>query len=193
MAFCEYFIPTAAFFAAEESRTLLGAEEMGGYLATAVFVVINVFVAYFVIKKFVFKPILGIIKKREEMIRASVMEADKSNEEAKAYALQSKQSVDESRIQAASIIEEARENAKKETEIIICKANESASEIISRAEKDAKRMKKAALDEMKDEISDLAVEVASRVLGELVSADKLRTLADNYTAEVLEEEVTKLG
>ena len=177
----------------EATRSLLGPEEMGGYAATAVFVIINVLVAYIVIKKLIFKPIIKIIKKREEQIKTQVEEASQSNKEAKEYAEQSKQSIDEARVQASAIIDEAKDNANKQAEVIISNANEEAAEIIARAERDAKGMKKAALDEMKDQISDLAVVISSRILGDVLSADKLKTLANNYTAEVLEEEVNKLG
>jgi seryl-tRNA synthetase len=50
----------------------------------------------------------------------------------------------------------------------------------------------AALEEMKDEISDLAVTISGKVLGEVVSEEKLKSMSDKYTDEVLREEVNKL-
>ena len=45
---------------------------------------------------------------------------------------------------------------------------------------------------MKDEISDLAVTISGKVLGEVVSEEKLKSMSDKYTDEVLREEVNKL-
>ncbi|MCQ2528518.1 MAG: F0F1 ATP synthase subunit B [Saccharofermentans sp.] len=181
--------------AAEEAQesSLFSPDQFAGYAVTALFTIINVIIAYIIIKLFVFKPIMKAIKNREALIKSQVEDAQKSNEEAKEYAATSKQSIDDARVQASGIIEEAKDSASKQSEVIISKANEDAANIIARAEEEAKRMKKAALDEMKDEISDLAVAIASRVLGDVVAADKIKTLANNYTNEVLEEEVNKIG
>lgn len=177
---------------AQES-SLFSPDQFAGYAVTAVITIVNVIVAYIIIKLFVYKPISKAIKNREALIKSQVEEAQKSNEEAKEYAATSKQAIDDARVQASGIIEEAKDSASKQSEVIISKANEDAANIIARAEEEAKRMKKAALDEMKDEISDLAVAIASRVLGDVMAADKIKTLANNYTNEVLEEEVNKIG
>lgn len=177
--------------AAESS--LFSPDQFAGYTVTGIVTIINVLVAYFIIKLFVYKPISKAIKNREELIKSQVEEAQKSNEEAKTYVATSKQSIDDARVEASRIIDEAKANADKQSEVIIAKANEDAANILARAEEEAKRMKKAALDEMKDEISDLAVAISSRVLGDVMAADKIKTLANNYTNEVLEEEVNKLG
>ncbi|MCQ2532407.1 MAG: F0F1 ATP synthase subunit B [Saccharofermentans sp.] len=177
---------------AQES-SLFSPDQFAGYAVTAVITIVNVIVAYIIIKLFVYKPISKAIKNREALIKSQVEEAQKSNEEAKEYAATSKQAIDDARVQASGIIEEAKDSASKQSEVIISKANEDAANIIARAEEEAKRMKKAALDEMKDEISDLAVAIASRVLGDVMAADKIKTLANNYTNEVLKEEVNKIG
>ena len=176
-----------------QESSLFSPDQFAGYAVTAVITIVNVIVAYIIIKLFVYKPISKAIKNREALIKSQVEEAQKSNEEAKEYAATSKQAIDDARVQASGIIEEAKDSASKQSEVIISKANEDAANIIARAEEEAKRMKKAALDEMKDEISDLAVAIASRVLGDVVAADKIKTLANNYTNEVLEEEVNKIG
>lgn len=176
-----------------QESSLFSPDQFAGYAVTAVITIVNVIVAYIIIKLFVYKPISKAIKNREALIKSQVEEAQKSNEEAKEYAATSKQAIDDARVQASGIIEEAKDSASKQSEVIISKANEDAANIIARAEEEAKRMKKAALDEMKDEISDLAVAIASRVLGDVMAADKIKTLANNYTNEVLEEEVNKIG
>ena len=187
------FINMVALAQEATESSLFSPDQFAGYAVTAIVTIINVFIAYIIIKKLIFKPILKAIKNREEMIKSQVEDTQKSNDEAKEYAATSKQSIDDARVEAAKIIDEAKLSADKQSAVIIAKANEDASAILDRAEQESKRMKKAALDEMKDEISDLAVEIASRVLGDVMSADKIKTLANNYTNEVLEEEVNKLG
>lgn len=177
----------------EVERSLFSADEVGGYAVTALFTIINLLVAYIVIKKFVFKPIMGIINKREELINSQIADAEKSKAEAAAHEEESRKAIESARIEAASIVDASKETAEKQAEVILAKAKEEAADIIRRAEEDSKRMKKAALDEMKDELSDLAVVIAGRVLGDALSAEELKPIADKQTAEVLKNEVNKLG
>lgn len=177
----------------EAESGLFTADQFGGYAVTFLFTIINVLVAYLVIKKFVFKPVMGILKNREDKIRASLEEAEKAASEAKENAEISKKAIEDARIEASEIIESSKENAEKQAEVIKGKADEEANEIVSRAEADAKRIKRVALEEMKDEISDLAVTISGKILGEVVSEESLKEMSDKYTDEVLKEEVNKLG
>ena len=179
--------------ALEEDSSLFSADQLGGYAVTALFTVINVFITYLIIKKLLFKPIIGIMKNRQDQINNSLEEAEKAAQEAKKHEEDSKKAIEDARIEASEIIENSRENAEKQAEIIKEKANDDASGILSRAESDSKRMKKVALEEMKDQISDLAVVISGKVIGDVVSESKLKELSDKYTDEVLENEVNKIG
>lgn len=178
---------------AAEEPGLFSPEQLGGYAVTFILAICNVVVAYLVIKFLLFKPIMGIISKRQALIDASVDDAKKVAEDAKNSSEESKKTIEAARIQASEIIESSKVNADKQSEIIIAKANSDASAIIARAENDAKRIKKAALEEMKDEISDLSVVIAQKILGDVIAEDKLNSLATKYTKEVLDDEVNKLG
>lgn len=178
---------------AAEEPGLFSPEQLGGYLVTFILAICNVIVAYIVIKFVLFKPIMGIIAKRQALINQSVEDAKKISEDAKVSSEESRKTIEEARIQASEIIDNSKVNADKQGEIILAKANEEAAAIIARAENDAKRIKKAALEEMKDQISDLAVVIAGKILGEVVAEEKLVSMSKKHTNEVLEEEVKKLG
>lgn len=53
-----------------------------------------------------------------------------------------------------------------------------ASEIISRATEDARRMHNAMLDQMRDEVADLAISIASKVVGSLINDAHQNDLRD---------------
>jgi len=177
-------------FALEEPESsLISADQMAGYAVTALFVLINVVVAFIVIKLFVFKPLFKMIKNRQEALNNELDGAAAKNEEAEGNLSESKKSIENARIKASGIIEEARENAEKQAEGIIKKAQEDASEILARAEEDAKRMKRSAMDELKDDIADLAVQVAERVLGDAVPKASLMESAKKHTDALIGSEV----
>lgn len=172
-----------------EQTSLFSADQMGGYAATILVTIINVAVAFIVIKLFVFKPILKAIKNREELIAGELKDAEEAKKEAELNAENSKQIIDDARAEASRILEEAHEDAGKQAQIIKGKASEEAAEMIERAENEVLRMKKVTIEQMKDEISDLAVEVAGRVIGDVVEHDKLTLLARKHTDELAGEEV----
>ena len=172
-----------------EQTSLFSADQMGGYAATILVTIINVAVAFIVIKLFVFKPILKAIKNREELIAGELKDAEEAKKEAELNAENSKQIIDDARAEASRILDEAHEDAGKQAQIIKGKASEEAAEMIERAENEVLRMKKVTIEQMKDEISDLAVEVAGRVIGDVVEHDKLTLLARKHTDELAGEEV----
>ncbi|MBR3533587.1 MAG: F0F1 ATP synthase subunit B [Clostridiales bacterium] len=172
-----------------EQTSLFSADQMGGYAATILVTIINVAVAFIVIKLFVFKPILKAIKNREELIAGELKDAEEAKKEAELNAETSKQIIDDARAEASRILDEAHEDAGKQAQIIKGKASEEAAEMIERAENEVLRLKKVTIEQMKDEISDLAVEVAGRVIGDVVEHDKLTLLARKHTDELAGEEV----
>ena len=178
--------------AAEES-SLFSADQMGGYAATILITIFNVLLVFIFFKIVLFKPILGVIKKREEQINANIENAEKSETEAANNAEVSKQAIDDARAEASQILEDARADAEDQAKIIKMKAKEEAEEILDRAQAEVLRMKKVSIEQMKDEISDLAVEVAGRVIGDVVEHDKLKDLAVKHTEELIEEEVDSVG
>jgi len=178
---------------AETESSLFSADQFGGYAVTALFTIINLLAAFIVIKTFVFKPIMKAMHKREELINSRIDEAEKSKVEAKNNAEESRKAIDDARVEAAGIVEASKENAEKQASIIIETAKNDASEIIKRAEEDSKRMKKAALEDMKDELSDLAVIIAGKIIGDALSTDKLKAIADEQAEAVIKDEVNKLG
>ncbi len=177
---------------ATEKSSLFSADQMGGYAATILITIFNVAIAYIFIKFVIFKRILKIIKNREELIASRIDDAEKAKAEAEANAETSKQTIADARVEASKILEDARIDAQKQSEIITKKASDEAAEIIARAENEVIRMKKVAIEEMKDEISDLSVEVAGKVIGDVVEHDKLKDLAVKHTDALVGGEVGTL-
>lgn len=169
-----------------QEEGLLSPDQFAGYAVTALCTVINLLVAYFVLKRFVFKPIIKMINSRQDKIKSEVLEAEKATTEANAIREENKSQIDQAHCDAAEIIEDAKVNTEKQAEQILAKANAEVDEMMQHAQEETQRMKKAALDEMKDEISDLAVSIAGKVIGDAVSESRLKDLSDARTAELLQ-------
>lgn len=184
--YCEYI---DLILAAEEKSGLFTPDQFAGYAVTAVFTVINLLVAYIVIKKFVYKKVIDAMHDRRDALNNELTSAEQANAEATKTAEERDQIIDDAKIRASEIIEEAKSNADKQADNIVKNAEDEAAAIIARAEDDAAKLRISSIENMKDDISDLAVAVAERILGDAVPHDGLVALAEKHTEEVINAEV----
>ena len=187
VVFSQLQIITVGVSEAEES--LIGPEQVAGYAVTAIFVIIGLLVSYVVLKKFLFKPIFAIIHKRQEKVLAELTDASEKNAQAQAYLDEAQAAIDGSKTEASDIIVQARVQADKQAKSIVEKARNEASETMKKAERDAKHTHDAMLDQMRDEISDLAVSIATKVIGSVIDENKQKELSEKMLDEVLYVEV----
>ncbi len=174
---------------AESESSLLSPDQMAHYAVTALVTIVNLLVAYFILKLVLFKPLIKVIKKRQEGITAQVENAEKQEKAANEKFEEATKRIDASHEEALQIIADARSQAEKQSQTIIETAKKEAQEIRDRAEEDAKRTRKAMLEEMKDEVADLAVSIAGHVLGSDGDAKKESELREKVNAELQSTEV----
>ena len=149
---------------AEESSSLLSPDQFAGYLVTGIATIINLLVAYLILKFALFKPLMKVMKARKEAISKQITDAEEKEKQAEEKLDEATRRMDASHEEAMQLIADARTQAEKQSETIIVTAKKEAQDIRDRAEEDAKGTRKAMLEEMKDEVADLAVSIAGRVL-----------------------------
>ena len=159
---------------AETQSNLFSPDQFAGYAVTAVITIFNVLLVFIVIRCFAYKKILKLIHDRQEALDAELEGAKKSREEAQAVVDTSKKTIDD-----------------RQSKAVISQANEEAQHIIERAEEDAARMKRNAFETMKDDITDLSVQIAGHVIGDAISKEQLQKSAAKHTEAILEQEVAK--
>ncbi len=176
----------------EDSPGLFDASQMGGYASTAVWTIINVFIAYIVLKHLVFKPIIRLLDKRRTAVISELDDSAKKTADAQALLATANSRIEEAKGNAAEILADARTHAETQGRTIVDAAQAEASEIISRATEDARRMHNAMLDQMRDEVADLAISIASKVVGSLINDAHQNDLRDRIIDETLKAEVKKI-
>lgn len=149
---------------AEETSSLLSPDQFAGYLVTGIATIINLLVAYLILKFALFKPLMKVMKARKEAISKQITDAEEKEKQAEEKLDEATRRMDASHEEAMQLIADARTQAEKQSETIIVTAKKEAQDIRDRAEEDAKGTRKAMLEEMKDEVADLAVSIAGRVL-----------------------------
>ena len=147
----------------------------------------NLFIQMYLIKRFLFKPINEILEKRRAKADAEIQEAVQAREEANAIKSEYEQNMLDAKNKANEILVSAQKTASIQSEEILKDAASQAAAIKAKAESDIAQERRKAVNEIKDEIGGMAVEIAGKVIErEISEADHVK-LIDDFIANVGEE------
>ena len=141
-------------------------------------------VLFGLLAKFVFKPIAQALDRRGLAIKSSIDEAEKQRAEAKKLMDDYQKQLAEARSEAGKIIEEARQLGEKVRKEVVEKANAEASATGQRVKEEIERQKDRGIQEMKDTVASLSVQIAGRVLEKEVNAAPHRQLLDSLIKDL---------
>ena len=127
---------------------------------------------WFLMGKFAFKPIVKAIKDREQSIDDALSAADKAKNEMQQLQSDNAALLKEAREESAKILKEAKEIKESVIAEAHNKVKDEAAKIVASAKVEIDAQKKAALAEVKNEVSKLSLEIAQKVLGRELDATK---------------------
>lgn len=151
---------------------------------TALFVLLNTLVIFFVAKHFLVVPVHKIITDRQKEIDDMYENADKAKSDAQAMKADYQQKLEAAQATAERLVKEAAVRGANREEEIVRQANAEAAQILAKAAADAQLEKKKAVNDAKDEISDLAMAIAGKVVGRELNAADQSALVDHFIDEL---------
>lgn len=134
--------------------------------------------------KVAWPSILAMMEKRQNKIADDLAEAEKSRSEAAAQLEQRKAEVVEIERKADELIAQATKEAEAQRAAIVAQAQREAAEIIAKAEDAVKSERHKAMIELSTSVVDLSVEIAGKIIGNALSVEQQRELAQKYLQEV---------
>ena len=155
---------------------------------TALFILLNTLTIYFVAKKFLFGPVMKIIRDRQKEIDDLYAQADQTKDQAEQLRLEYEEKLSAAAQTSDRLVKEAMERGKNREEEIIRQASREADAIREKASADIAREKKQAINDAKNEISSLAMEIAGKVVGESLDAAKQEKLVNSFLEELGEQQ-----
>lgn len=129
-------------------------------------------IVFFVLAKFAFPVINGMLKKREEEINASLENAKRIKDEMDTVQERSQQLITQTREECDKMMAETRHFNDTYSEESKRKANEDRNRIIESAKEAIEHEKLAAVTEMKNQIADISIKVAEKILGKHLDSDQ---------------------
>ena len=156
-------------------------------LFTALFTLINTVALFFVLKKFLFKPVMKMITDRQKEIDDLYDDAGKAKAEAQKMEQEYRQKLNDAASTGERLVKEAVARGQSREEEIISQANAQADAIRAKAEADIAQEKKKAINDAKNEISDLALTIAGKVVGRELNGEDQAKLVDRFIEELGEQ------
>lgn len=154
---------------------------------TGLFTLLNFLAVLFVGKRFLWGPVMKIIHDRQQEIDDMYTKAGEAKEQAKLLRQEYEDKLSAATETSERLVKEAVARGQAREEEILRQANAEADAIRRKAGADIAQEKKKAINEAKDEISVIAMAVASKVVGrELGEADQAG-LVDSFIDELGDE------
>ena len=133
----------------------------------------NLFIQLLIVKIFFLDKIKAVLDKRRETADKQIADAEAAKSEAAAIKQTYEENMRQAKTKADDMILSAQKTAAQRSEEIISQAQKQAAQIKTKAASDLEMEKKKAINEAKNEISELAMAIAGKVVArELNDADQ---------------------
>ena len=144
----------------------------------------NLMIQLVIFKKFLLKPIKQVIADRKAKADSEIADAQKLRTEAEAMKAEYEQNLQNARTEANQIVATAQKTATARSEEIVGEARAQAAAMKQKAEADIAQERKKAVNEVKDEIGGIAMEIASKVVEREISEKDHKDLIDEFIKNV---------
>lgn len=141
-------------------------------------------IVFFVLAKFAFPVINGMLKKREEEINNSLELAERTHKEMEQLQANNEQLLQQAREERVKMLNEAKQMSDKFIEEAKVKANIEKDRIIESAKEIIEHEKMSATTEVKNQIADISIKVAEKIIAKKLDSDKEQL---DYINRLLEE------
>jgi len=171
---------TPSMLAAAEDGPGLVSVNLGLSLWTVV-----IFVALlFMLRRFAWGPILGMVEERENRIQSALDESAAARDEARRLLEEHKAQLADARRQAGEIVAEGKAAGDRVRKDIEEKARSEAQQILESARREIARERDQAIAQLRKESVDLALAAASKLMEEKMDAPRDRELVMDYLSDI---------
>ncbi|WP_018132967.1 F0F1 ATP synthase subunit B [Effusibacillus pohliae] len=157
---------------------------MSPFLGTALFQLIVFAILFLFLKKVAFGPLLKMMNERQRYIENQIATAEQNRQEAERLAKEQQAAIEAAKREAADLIENARRTGEKQAAEIIAAAEAEAKRIKEEAVADINREKELAIAELRQQVGELAVLLAGKIISKEVDSAKHKALFDEAVKEM---------
>lgn len=160
-------------------------DKLGVSLPWLITQAVNFLIVLWVLQRFAYKPLLGMMDKRKQEIANALNNADKLKQDAAAKQAEFDKQLEAERRAAQDRLAQASQQSEKVRAEIIGKANEEAAQIKIKAQQDAEYERKQAQAQLQREAAELSLAITRKVLaGGAIDESAHRHLVQQFLAEL---------
>ena len=144
----------------------------------------NLMIQLVIFKKLLLNPVKKVIAERKAKADSQIADAEKLRTEAEAMKAEYEQNLQNARAEANQIVARAQKTATARSEELLGEARAQAAALKQKAEADIAQERKKAVNEVKDEIGGMAMEIASKVVEREIKEADHQDLIDEFIKNV---------
>ena len=144
----------------------------------------NLMIQLVIFKKLLLNPVKKVIAERKAKADSQIADAQKLRTEAEAMKAEYEQNLQNARTEANQIVATAQKTAAARSEELLGEARAQAAALKQKAEADIAQERKKAVNEVKDEIGGMAMEIASKVVEREIKEADHQDLIDEFIKNV---------
>lgn len=160
------------------SNLIVGASE--AYLGDSLFVLVVFIILVALVGKFAFGPVSKMMQARSDKITNDLDNAARSREDAAKLAAQRATELKNSKSEAVEIVNAAKQNGEKQREGMVKLAQEEVQTLKQNAKKDIEQSRLDALNSVRDDVAQLSIEIASKLIKKELSVTDQKSLINSY-------------
>jgi F-type H+-transporting ATPase subunit b len=153
-------------------------------LMNFIITIVAFLILYWLLNKYAFGPLFGIMEKRREMVQEQINSAESNRKQAELLLEEQKQALQLARKEAHAVIEQAKNTGSKQAEAVVESAKAEAVRLKSDALKEIETEKNKAVAALKAQVSGLSVLIASKIIEKQVDEQSQKQLVDQYLQDV---------
>ena len=149
----------------------------------AIFTFIVFVILLVVLRKFAWGPIMEALERREHNVAEHIAQAERNHEQARQLLVEYEQRLANAANEVRELLEEARRDAEGTKQSILAEARQGAEAEKARALRDIEAATDAALETIAHRSTDLAVELAGKIVGAKLTKDEHARLIQDAVAK----------
>jgi F-type H+-transporting ATPase subunit b len=146
--------------------------------------IIAFIILYVLLQKFAFGPLFGTMEKRRQLVLEQVHTAEQNRKQSDQLLNEQKQIIIEAKKQAFEIIEQANQMSSKQADDIIQATRIETTRMKEETQKDIENEKNKAIASLRNEVSNLSILIASKILEKQIDEKSQKELIENYLNKV---------
>ena len=146
--------------------------------------IVNFTILLFLLKKFLYKPILKVLEERKVKIAQSLKQAEEIEKRLERSATEQEELMNKAKKEANLIISDSKKEAAELSEKTIEKAKIAVAEMLEKNESRLKLEKEQMLLEVKKDLADIVMRATEKVAQKTLTSEDNKKMVEEALAEV---------